>query len=365
MKMNRKKKIRTRLVWIALGILAALLRLLLDNHPGIVEQYYSRGFFLGIRWTIDYLLAWLPVPLIYLFFLLISLLAVRQTRRLIRSTASIKEKVFQTFLASLACAGGIVFAFFFLWGFNYGRLPIEEQLALELAPLSLKELKKELDIETENLIRLRSAIPGSTEQAFGEESLPEDLENQLRRQIEAWLRQYGFPASGRVRARHLYPKGVFLYFSSSGLYFPWTGEGHVDAGIHPLRLPFTMTHEMSHGFGFGDEGTCNFLAYLSCRQSADPFIAYAGHLAYWRTLASNYLRYQPEEYRQLREQLPPGIQADLDSINENLRRYPDIMPRLRYYAYDAYLKSQGIEEGILNYNRVIMLVHAWRGKRAG
>lgn len=365
MKMSKSKKIRSKVFWIILGALAVLLRILLEDHPGIVEQYYSRGFFLGIRWTIDYLFAWLPVPLIYLFFSVLFLIAFRKARRLIRSEVPLREKIFQFSLSSLSFLGGTVFAFFLLWGYNYNRLSIEEQLGLEPAPLSLEELRAELDTETENLLRLRSRIPGAGEAAIDAGALPEDLEKHLRRQVEGWLKTYGFPTTGRVRARRLYPKGIFLHFSSSGLYFPLTGEGHVDAGVHPLQLPFTMTHEMSHGFGFGDEGACNFIAYLSCTQSPDPMIAYAGHLNYWRTLASNYLRYRPETYRQFRDNLPAGIQADLDSINENLLRYPDIMPRLRYYAYDAYLKSQGIEEGILNYNRVIMLVRAWRKKKAG
>ena len=80
-------------------------------------------------------------------------------------------------------------------------------------------------------------------------------------------------------------------------------------------------------------------------------------------LALNYLRYEPKKYRRLRNELPRGIQADLDAINESLQKYPEIMPRLRYHAYDAYLKTQGIQEGMVNYNRVIMLAKAWRNAR--
>ncbi|MCB0582976.1 MAG: DUF3810 family protein, partial [Phaeodactylibacter sp.] len=72
-----------------------------------------------------------------------------------------------------------------------------------------------------------------------------------------------------------------------GLYFPFTGEGHIDAGLHPLQKPYVMAHELAHGYGFGDEGTCNFLGYLACIGSDDPVIAYIGHLNYWRTLAAD------------------------------------------------------------------------------
>ena len=181
--------------------------------------------------------------------------------------------------------------------------------------------------------------------------------------VENWLRDNNFPAIGKVRGREIYPKGIFLHFSSSGLYFPFTGEGHVDAGVHALQKPYIIAHEMFHGYGFGDEGTCNFNAFLACIKSNDPYIAYSGHLSYWRTLAINYLRYRPKEYRAFRRTLPLTIQADLDAINEVLISYPDIMPRFRYYAYDAYLKAQGIDEGMKNYNRVIMLVNAWRKQK--
>jgi phytoene dehydrogenase-like protein len=120
---------------------------------------------------------------------------------------------------------------------------------------------------------------------------------------------------------------------------------------------------VSHGYGFRDEGTCNFWAYVACIRSADPLIAYAGHLDHFRTLAAHYLRYDREAYFALREQLPTGIQADLDAINGNLRKYPDIMPELRYAAYDTYLKAQGIKEGIKNYSRVVMMVKAWKEAR--
>ncbi|MCB0572734.1 MAG: DUF3810 family protein, partial [Phaeodactylibacter sp.] len=214
--------------------------------------------------------------------------------------------------------------------------------------------------ETEQIKRLRNLIPGADTEPISKGMLPAGMEGLLRNELEQLLGSHGFSTTGRVRGMYVYPKGVFMRFGSSGLYFPWTGEGHVDAGLHPLQKPLVLAHELSHGYGFGDEGSCNFLAYLSTIQSDDPVVAYAGHLSYWRTLAANYRHYEPEKYREFRESLPLGIQADLDAINEVLLRYPDFFPHFRYAAYEAYLRAQGIEEGMLNYDRVIMLAHAWR-----
>lgn len=354
-------KLRTKLAWIFMGLAAVGLRMSLSAYPEVVERYYSRGLFPAIRWAIDYLLGWLPLPLIYPFLLLLLFLMIRQGRRWWKRPY---EKLWARGLDALlgigAFAGGAVFFFLFLWGFNYARAPLEKQLGLELSPLSLSELKEELYYETEQVKRLRSLIPDADTEPISKAMLPASLESVLRGELEQLLERLGFSTIGRVRGMYVYPKGIFLRFGSSGLYFPWTGEGHVDAGLHPLQKPFVLAHELSHGYGFGDEGTCNFLAYLAAIQSENPVIAYAGRLNHWRTLAANYRYYEPEKYREFRESLPLGIQADLDAINEVLLRYPDFFPQLRYAAYEAYLKAQGIEEGMLNYDRVIMLARAWR-----
>ena len=47
-------------------------------------------------------------------------------------------------------------------------------------------------------------------------------------------------------------------------------------------------------------------------------------------------------------------------FHDPLNKYPDILPAVRDAAYNTYLKAQGIDDGIKNYDRVIMLVHAWK-----
>lgn len=355
---QRHKK---QLIWIALGGFAIALRQLAGAHPEWIEQYYSRTVFLGVRCLIDYGLAWLPFPLLYLFVPLILLWLSLGIRRFFLKRAALKEKIVAGSLSLLAFAGGVVFFFMLLWGFNYGRVPVEDMMQLDPHPLDVQALEKELREETQIIIALRQAIPGAPDtSALMDWHFPRDMEQQLREAVENQLALYQYPTLGRVRGRLVYPKGIFLRFSSAGLYFPFTGEGHADGGLHPLQLPAVLAHEMAHGYGFGDEGTCNFWAYLACESSQTSVLSYCGHLAHWRTLAVHFRSYKPEAYKRLRETLPAGILADIRAINHNIMEYPDIMPRFREAAYEAYLKSQGISEGIQNYDRVVMLVKAWR-----
>jgi hypothetical protein len=350
---------RKHLIWICLGIAALLIRWL--SAASLIEQWYSRGLFPGIRWLIDYLLAsWIPFSLLYLFVIGLLIWGYWKWKKTSFKNKSWGQILVGTLSRLLAFGGALLFFFLVLWGYNYGRISIEDQLKLKLEPIDVGELRSMMEQEAEYLIEWRQKIPAATDSALNRQHLPDRLEKRLRQDLVNWLDQHDFPTVGRARVKRIYPKGIFMRFSSSGLYFPYTGEGQVDAGLHLLQWPHVMMHEMSHAYGFGDEGTCNFLAYLAGIESDDPFIAYAVHLDFYRTLATNYLRYEPDAYQEFRAALPLGIQSDLNAINDNLREYPDIMPRVRYAAYDTYLKAQGIKEGMQNYSRVIMLVKGWR-----
>lgn len=357
--MNIKK---STWLWIGLGVLAILVRMIFGQYPECTEQVYSRGIFPVIRYLLDYTVGLMPFPVIYIFVVILIIALIVRIKNFILKKERWSIKIIEAVLGVLAFLGGGVFLFLFMWGYNYSRVPLETQLQLSLHPLSVAELKTELAIVATDLIAYRKAIPGVTDSALTADYFPDDLEDQLRFALMDWLQKNNYPTPGNMQGRMLLPKGIFLRFSSSGLYFPFTGEGNVDAGLLHLQRPFVMAHELSHGYGFGDEGTCNFLGYVACINSDNPVIRYAGQLGYYRYLASDYLRYKPEAYQAFRAALPAGIPNDLNAINTNLNKYPDIMPKLRYAAYDTYLKAQGIEEGMKNYNRIVMLAKAYRIK---
>ena len=212
-------------IWIALGLFSILLRWILGYYPHFIEQYYSRGLFCFIRYLVDYTLALSPIPLLYLFVPILLFILFFKIKRFFQTKNTWQKKLLQSILAILSFIGGGIFFFLLLWGFNYGRLSIEQQLHIDPQPLSLEELKEELDIATELLIQYRTKIPNATDSFITKEWLPIGLEPLLRENLARWLQEQHFPTPGRVRGRTLLPKGIFLRFSSSGLYFPFTGRG--------------------------------------------------------------------------------------------------------------------------------------------
>ena len=344
--------------WIVLGAGALLLRAVWA--PQAVEAHYSRLFFPALRRVIDPVLSVVPFPVVYLLVGLLILLIYRLIRRL-RRTAGVLPKLGQLGYSLTAFAGAVAFLFLVLWGYNYKRLPVERSMDLRPKPLGLVPLRAELDTITALMQTARAEIPAATDSALVDSFDPDSLLLTVRAALERQLALYEFPVAGRVQGRLLHPRGILLRFSTAGVYLPWTGEGHIDAGLHPLQQPYVLAHELAHGYGFTDEGTCNFWAFLTLTAHEDPLLRYLGYFGYWRTLAGNYRRSARDDYRAFyRQAVAPGVKADLAAIYTEMDKYPDILPTVRDAVYDNYLKAQGIEEGLKNYSRVIMLVHAWR-----
>ena len=347
--------------WLAFGLLTLGLQALVRPFPQVVETLYARGLFPVFRLLWDYSLGWLPVAWVYLLALgLLARLGWGLWRSL-RGPGRGWRRLGEAVLSLAAWASAIVGLFFWMWGFHYQRVGLEAQTGLRTEAPSREGLQAEWTWALSEAEHLRQEVPSLDSLALRAADLPPGLEAYMRTQLEAVLDSLGYPTAGRVRGRSLYPAGLLMQLGATGIYIPFVAEGHIDAALPPVSRPYTLAHELAHGYGFADEGTCNFLAWLACRRAADPAVRYAGSLSYWREVAVAYRRMVgPEAYKAARETLSPGMQADIETVNAVLRRYPGFFPRFSQATYDTYLKSQGIAEGTLNYSRVIRLVRAWR-----
>ncbi|MEL6191052.1 MAG: DUF3810 family protein [Bacteroidota bacterium] len=347
-----------RFTWIGLGLFTMFITFLLGLNPTFTEVVYSRGLFALIRWVWDYTLGWIPFPLIYLllggliYWVVSGLIASRKKR----SIQPFRNQMAGYLFSLLAFISGVYMFFQFMWGFNYQRLPVERSMGLEVAWPDSAELIAEFQLVTEEIIEMRNRNPQFQEADFAFE------EAYLRGLLATTLNKYGYSAPGRPRGKLVSPKGSLMHWGALGIYLPFISEGSVDAGLPTLTQPFTLIHEMSHGYGFGDEGTANFWAYLSCIESEEESLQYVGKLTYWRHLARLVYYDYPDQYTDIRHLITPEIKSDLELIRNTYDKYPAYFPELYSKIYDRYLKAQGIEEGIKSYSRVVALIIAWQEK---
>lgn len=246
-------------------------------------------------------------------------------------------------------------AFYLSWALNYNATPVEKKVNLTIENPS-DELLKQRFIEVSNeLNRLSANIGERPELNF------RDIEKRIRPNLESILDEFSYPTYGRVRVRKIF-SGSILRIRTSGIYIPHAFEGHVDGGLYRLQWPFTIAHEMAHGYGITHESDCNFFAYLVCSDIEDPIFQFSAQLAYWRYLAYQVRSIDKDYYQKIRESLDGRVENDLLEIRKHIDRYPDMMPKYRNVIYDQYLKSHGVASGIRSYDRMILLLEAWHKK---
>ncbi len=353
-----------RSTWVKLGSGAIGLRIVFGLFPSFCEMVYSRGVYPYIRSFLDMTFGKLPFAGVYIFALILLFLVPKFIFSFVRNILK-KESLKQQAFSFSAFILGLIFWFMTLWGFNYARVPLAQQIHINPPEfLGYQDIWAEAQYIKKSCIEQRNKIPNLDTFAITAAYYPKDLETEMRYLLEEILKDLGYDVSGQVSGRQLLPQGILLHFSSSGLYFPFTGEGHIDAALPAVVKPFTMAHELAHGYGFGNEAVCNFLGYLACQRSDNPAIKYAGSLTYWRYVYGELMGFMTEEdYQKERATISRGMYQDVEGIYTTLDNYLPWIPGIQQTAYDMYLKAQGIEEGIESYNQMVLLVATWRKQK--
>ncbi|WP_114751564.1 DUF3810 domain-containing protein [Pleomorphovibrio marinus] len=344
--------------WAFLGLAALLLRWLARLNPEITEAYYSRTFFPVIRNVIDATLAKLPFPTVYLFLFSVLAVFVLCLNRL-ANLPDIRNKAVFALRNCLNGLGLLVFFFLILWGYNYQRVPVYEQVGIFPEPLGEEKLVEEIEFTLQQLTQLRPIIKRDTFPI--EDILPyPDLERFVREEMGSNLLILGLNHTGSPRAREFFPSGFMRRMGIYGIYFPFTGESYIDPSLHPLEKPFTVAHEMAHSYGITDEGEANFIAWIICTNSSSTLLQYTGHLRLFRYQLNDLYRINENSYLAFVENIPPGIRNDLLSIRENVLSIRPLFLELTKRSNDLYLKTQGVKSGVKSYAELPMLVYAWK-----
>lgn len=320
-----------RIMWSIMGLFTLALMLLFYYYPLFTELVYSNGVFVVIRWIFDYTLGLLPFSI---FYFLIVYLVIKWTYKsykwirfnLTNSSVSLIEKTQYTLLTLFSYISKFTFMFFFLWGFNYFRIPVEEKMNLQLSDIEKIDLFQEANYARKKCIEARKEITSDPLYSITYNDLPENMDDLIRNALEKVLKSIRYPTVGKVRLRYIKPDGFLNSIGVTGFYNPFLGEANVDNDFSALYLPFLVAHEYVHGYGFGDEGTANFLAYLACENSDKPIIKYSGRITYLL-----YLSYHLEP---LKIRYTPGIRNDI--------------------LEHGYFSSQP------QYDRMIQYISAWR-----
>ena len=164
-----------------------------------------------------------------------------------------------------------------------------------------------------------------------------------------------------------YPEAKPVFFSDilsrcqlCGFYSCFTMEANYNRNMPAINMPFTVCHELAHVSGFAREDEANFVGYLACSQSQDPYFRYSGVSHALRyTLNALYGSIDAEEYKKLTEYLPDWVWRDFDEDRLYWRSYEGRTSEIYHAANDTFLKVNNQEDGMRSYGRMIDLLLAY------
>lgn len=352
--MFRKKY---NLTWIITTIFCFIWLKLIPST--IIEKYYANGIFIFVRKLLDNTFGKLPFPAYYLFIVFLLFVVIKWFLHFFKEKPDpFSVQLFKVF----SFTGFLITWFFAFWGFNYGRISLEEKQQMTIQPLTIEQLTTETKSTVEHISQIRNKIQHDTN------NIPQivfinNIEDNSREALNASLQKFGYKYSNKIRGRFVFDD-MFLIFSIGGQYLPFIGEGNVDDAVFYAKKPFYVIHEMAHGNGFTEEAECNFLAYVSCIESNNSALEYCGELNYLSYLLPELRSRDSVTYNNIKTTLPVAIRKDF----ETMKKHYEIHSFKSSFVGDAmnniYLKIMGIQDGVRNYDKMLLLVYAWKNNKS-
>jgi hypothetical protein len=255
--------------------------------------------------------------------------------------------------------GTVMILFFVLWGFNYQRQPLAVNLNLPGRETRPGELEAICSLVV-NRMNLSYEAARAKQEWSNEAGLPmrrEQLYKLLEDSYQS-LEMLGRAKDGGFSQ----PKPLLFspWLSSlgiSGIYSPFTGEANYNEEAPPCDLPYVVAHEKAHQRGFAREDEANFVGFLACVNSPDPFIRYSGYLQAMPRVMNVLATTNEEQYRVLAARIGQGPRSDLQGRAAFWQLREDrVLSAIARRSNDTFLRVNRVRSGIANYDEVTALI---------
>lgn len=237
---------------------------------------------------------------------------------------------------------------------------LDVRLGLERKSVTAQELKKTAQI----LLDKAEAELDSIDFMYGSFSvMPYSLDEMNDRLCGAYKKtaaRYDWIISYPTNLKYVILSELMTYTHISGVYSYYTGEANLNINFPDYSLPFTAAHEMSHQRGIAREEEANFMAFLVCTESDNPYIRYSGYLSVYEYVSSALYDADSNAYYEVLRSMDARILYEQIAYNEFFDKYRvSTVSDVTSAVNDTFLKSQGQSEGTNSYGLVVDLAVAF------
>lgn len=250
---------------------------------------------------------------------------------------------------------------FFNFSAGYNTSPLEKRLGLTRDKVSAQQLADTAEILLDGI---RADIDDVDFIYGGFSVMPYDISEMNRKLNQAYKKvceKYGFISDFTTNVKPVALSEPWTYTHVAGVYTFFTGEANININFPDYTIPFTAAHEMAHQRGISREDEANFIAFLVCSESDDPYIRYSGYTAIFEYVGSALYSADKTAYTALYSSyVPAELKNEMHAYNAFFEKYRENkVAQVSSKVNDSYLKSQGQKEGSRSYNLVVDLAVAY------
>lgn len=242
---------------------------------------------------------------------------------------------------------------------GYRSSPLDQKLGLDRQKVSAEELYDTAVILIDNINRETAEV------GFGEDRFSvmpytkEEMNAHLADAYRGFSMEKDYITHVDSRVKPVLVSEVMSYMHITGVYSFFTGEANINVNFPDYTIPYTAAHELAHQRGIAREDEANFVAFLVCINSDDPYIRYCGYLNAYEYVANALYRADKELYYKAVAHLNTEVKAEMAAYNDFYDMYREsTVSEVSGTINNSYLQSQGTP-GTVSYGMVVDLTVAY------
>lgn len=265
------------------------------------------------------------------------------------------------FVAGLFSCVCFMFCLFVItFGTAYNGTQLSEKLDLEQKDVSYEELEHTALCLIEEIDSVIASVDYRYNGASVMNYSFDELNDEMNKAYKSFSDKNEFiqPLSSNVKIIGVSP--VMTYTHISGIFTYYTAEANLNINYPDYTIPYTMAHEMAHQRGIAPEDEANFVAFLVCLESEDPYIRYSGCMNMLEYVMSAMNKADRDRYSEFVSTVDLRIRGEMTAFSEFFDRYRrSIASDVTNAINDTYIKATGDEHGSASYGMVVDLACAF------
>ena len=287
-----------------------------------------------------------PISLIYLLYCAVS--------------ASKKGKLPRHIFSLVGVICLLLGLFTVTFSIAYDCTPMEKKADLDTETLTANDIYDACIIMIDEMNSLEPLIVRNEKGAVVMPYSFSEMSLRLNRSYAKLCGKYDFISPLYVAPKRIALSKPLTYTGLAGIYTFFTGEANVNVNFSDYAVTFSAAHEMAHQRGIAPEDEANFMAFLVCYTSDDPYLKYCALAEGANYLSNTLYETDMELFNEAAAYFSDEALGEYTAYVENYAPYANSSAgEITDDINDVYLKSQGQKEGVKSYSLVTTLATAY------